>query len=43
MVNEEFHTSNSNLVKDIIIGMSDGLTLPFALTEGLSGVPDKEW
>jgi vacuolar iron transporter family protein len=29
---------NSNLVRDIIIGMSDGLTVPFALTAGLSGV-----
>jgi len=28
------------LVKDIIIGMSDGLTVPFALTAGLSGVLD---
>ena len=38
IMNKEFHTSNSNLVKDIIIGMSDGLTVPFALTAGLSGV-----
>jgi VIT1/CCC1 family predicted Fe2+/Mn2+ transporter len=30
--------SNADLVKDIIIGMSDGLTVPFALTAGLSGV-----
>jgi len=30
--------SNSDLVRDIIIGMSDGLTVPFALTAGLSGV-----
>ena len=30
--------SKSDLVKDIIIGMSDGLTVPFALTAGLSGV-----
>ena len=29
---------NKNLIKDIIIGMSDGLTVPFALTAGLSGV-----
>ena len=36
----ELHTSNPNLVKDIIIGMSDGLTVPFALTAGLSGVLD---
>jgi vacuolar iron transporter family protein len=34
----ESHNSNSDLVKDIIIGMSDGLTVPFALTAGLSGV-----
>jgi predicted membrane protein (TIGR00267 family) len=35
---KEPHNSNSGLVKDIIIGMSDGLTVPFALTAGLSGV-----
>ena len=35
---KEFHNKNSSLVKDIIIGMSDGLTVPFALTAGLSGV-----
>jgi predicted membrane protein (TIGR00267 family) len=37
---KELHTKNTNLVKDIIIGMSDGLTVPFALTAGLSGVLD---
>ena len=36
--NKETHNNNSDLVKDIIIGMSDGLTVPFALTAGLSGV-----
>lgn len=36
----EKHNTNSDLVKDIIIGMSDGLTVPFALTAGLSGVLD---
>jgi hypothetical protein len=35
---KEKHNSNSGLVRDIIIGMSDGLTVPFALTAGLSGV-----
>ena len=35
---KELHNTNTNLVKDIIIGMSDGLTVPFALTAGLSGV-----
>jgi len=32
------HKNNTGLIKDIIIGMSDGLTVPFALTAGLSGV-----
>ena len=36
----ETHITSSNLVRDIIIGMSDGLTVPFALTAGLSGVLD---
>jgi predicted membrane protein (TIGR00267 family) len=35
---KEEHNNSSGLVKDIIIGMSDGLTVPFALTAGLSGV-----
>jgi len=35
---EELHNKNTSTVKDIIIGMSDGLTVPFALTAGLSGV-----
>lgn len=37
-IRREPHNSNSGLVRDIIIGMSDGLTVPFALTAGLSGV-----
>ena len=37
---EELHYKNTSTVKDIIIGMSDGLTVPFALTAGLSGVLD---
>jgi predicted membrane protein (TIGR00267 family) len=36
----EKHKQNTNIVRDIIIGMSDGLTVPFALTAGLSGVLD---
>ena len=35
---KEKKNANSGLVRDIIIGMSDGLTVPFALTAGLSGV-----
>jgi len=39
-MSNEAKSTNSDLVKDIIIGMSDGLTVPFALTAGLSGVLD---
>ncbi len=34
----EHHFSQSDLVRDIVIGMSDGLTVPFALAAGISGV-----
>jgi len=34
---EEKHFTSSALVTDIVIGMSDGLTVPFALAAGLSG------
>ena len=34
---EEKHFTASELVKDIVIGMADGLTVPFALAAGLSG------
>lgn len=33
----ETHLHSSALVTDIVIGMSDGLTVPFALAAGLSG------
>lgn len=34
----ERHFTASATVRDIVIGMSDGLTVPFALAAGLSGV-----
>jgi VIT1/CCC1 family predicted Fe2+/Mn2+ transporter len=34
---EERHFTASAMVRDIVIGMSDGLTVPFALAAGLSG------
>ena len=34
----ERHFTGSDTVRDIVIGMSDGLTVPFALAAGLSGV-----
>lgn len=36
-MNEEKHFTSSDLIRDIVIGMSDGLTVPFALAAGLSG------
>jgi vacuolar iron transporter family protein len=33
----EKHLKSSEIIKDIVIGMSDGLTVPFALAAGLSG------
>lgn len=33
----EEHLSSSALLQDIVIGLSDGLTVPFALAAGLSG------
>jgi len=33
----EAHLKSSDLLTDIVIGMSDGLTVPFALAAGLSG------
>src|SRR5579872_3547604 len=33
----EHHMSSSAVLTDIVIGMSDGLTVPFALAAGLSG------
>lgn len=34
---EEKHLKSSDMLTDIVIGMSDGLTVPFALAAGLSG------
>jgi VIT1/CCC1 family predicted Fe2+/Mn2+ transporter len=34
----EHHFTGSETVRDIVIGMSDGLTVPFALAAGLSGI-----
>jgi VIT1/CCC1 family predicted Fe2+/Mn2+ transporter len=33
----ETHFQSSELVRDVVIGMADGLTVPFALAAGLSG------
>jgi VIT1/CCC1 family predicted Fe2+/Mn2+ transporter len=36
----ERHFTGSATVRDLVIGMSDGLTVPFALAAGLSGAVD---
>ena len=36
----ERHFTGTETVRDIVIGMSDGLTVPFALAAGLSGAVD---
>lgn len=37
---DEQHFKSSEKVRDFVIGMSDGLTVPFALAAGLSGAVD---
>ncbi|MGC2111717.1 MAG: VIT1/CCC1 transporter family protein [Candidatus Korobacteraceae bacterium] len=36
----ERHFTAGDVVRDVVIGMSDGLTVPFALAAGLSGAVD---
>jgi len=36
----EQHFTGSETIRDIVIGMADGLTVPFALAAGLSGAVD---
>jgi len=40
MIHHEKHLKSSDFITDIVIGMSDGLTVPFALAAGLSGAVD---
>jgi len=39
-LHHEEHLKSSAMLTDIVIGMSDGLTVPFALAAGLSGAVD---
>jgi hypothetical protein len=36
-MHHEHHVTSSETIRDIVIGMSDGLIVPFALAAGLSG------
>ena len=40
ILHAEHHFCASNTVRDVVIGMADGLTVPFALAAGLSGAVD---
>jgi VIT1/CCC1 family predicted Fe2+/Mn2+ transporter len=37
MSHTEKHLKSSDFITDVVIGMSDGLTVPFALAAGMSG------
>jgi VIT1/CCC1 family predicted Fe2+/Mn2+ transporter len=39
----ERHFTASESVRDVVIGMSDGLTVPFALAAGLAGTGQATW
>ncbi len=39
-MHQEAHFESPQFVRDIVIGMADGLTVPFALAAGLSGAVD---
>src|ERR1044072_2926214 len=36
-MHQEQHLESSDFIRDIVIGMADGLTVPFALAAGISG------
>jgi vacuolar iron transporter family protein len=40
-LHQEEHLASSDFLRDVVIGMSDGLTVPFALAAGLTGAIDK--
>ncbi len=40
IIYQEEHLKSSEFITDMVIGMSDGLTVPFALAAGLSGAVD---
>ena len=39
---KDSHKTNGQLIRDSIIGFSDGITVPFALTAGLSSLGDSK-
>lgn len=43
MSHTETHFTGSAIVRDVVLGMSDGLTVPFALAAGLAGAEVSHW
>ena len=43
MSHTETHFTGSAVVRDVVLGMSDGLTVPFALAAGLAGAAVSHW
>lgn len=39
----ERHFTGNRTVRDLVLGMADGLTVPFALAAGLTGAVDTTW
>src|SRR5215467_11822894 len=42
-IHHERHFTGNRTVRDLVLGMADGLTVPFALAAGLSGAVDATW
>lgn len=43
LIHPERHFTGNRAVRDLVLGMADGLTVPFALAAGLSGAIDTTW
>src|SRR3990167_10177216 len=39
----EQHFTGSKIVRDLVLGISDGLTVPFALAAGIAGIEASHW
>ena len=43
LAHPERHFTGNRAVRDLVLGMADGLTVPFALAAGLTGALDATW
>src|SRR5215472_12600227 len=42
-IHHERHFTGNRTVRDLVLGMADGLTVPFALAAGLTGAIETTW